>query len=105
MGIGGGSRVSTHTRRTLAKQLGMLFAAAAVSIRAGAPLFDGPREPTVTAQDTPPQPTPVVSFFLDQPYLDATGLDEPYRPPQGMRAGQAVASLSEQEFRNLMPHA
>ena len=37
---------------------------------------------------------PVVSFHLDQPYLDITGLEKPYVPPVGMRSG---ASLSEEE--------
>jgi len=37
---------------------------------------------------------PVVSFHLDQPYLDLTGLEKPYVPPVGMRSG---ASLSEEE--------
>src|ERR1044072_4693194 len=38
--------------------------------------------------------SPVVSFHLDQPYLDLTGLEKPFVPPVGMRSG---ASLSEEE--------
>jgi hypothetical protein len=40
---------------------------------------------------------PVVSFHLDQPYLDATGLEKPYVPPVGMRSGASLAALSEEE--------
>ena len=41
--------------------------------------------------------TPVVSFHLDQPYLDLTGLAKPYIPPAGMRSGASLAALSEEE--------
>lgn len=47
---------------------------------------------------------PVVSFFFDQPYLDMSGTGDPYRPPQGLRGGEAVAQLSEREFRHIAPH-
>ena len=40
---------------------------------------------------------PVVSFHLDQPYLDLTGLEKPYVPPAGMRSGASLAALSEEE--------
>jgi hypothetical protein len=41
---------------------------------------------------------PVVSFHLDQPYLDLTGLEKPYVPPAGMRSGAPLAALSEEEI-------
>ena len=41
--------------------------------------------------------SPVVSFHLDQPYLDLTGLEKPYIPPAGMRSGAPLAALSEEE--------
>ena len=41
----------------------------------------------------------VVSIHMDQPYIDATGRALPYVPPDGVRAGAAVAHLSEAEFR------
>jgi hypothetical protein len=41
----------------------------------------------------------VVSIHMDQPYLDATGRELPYLPPDGVRAGMPVAHLSETEFR------
>ena len=40
---------------------------------------------------------PVVSFHLDQPYLDLTGTQKPYVPPVGMRSGASLAGLSEEE--------
>ncbi len=47
-----------------------------------------------------PRGKPAVSFFLDQPYWDPTGLQAPYRPPRGTRSGQALVELSEAEWRN-----
>ncbi|MGD0957576.1 MAG: twin-arginine translocation signal domain-containing protein [Candidatus Acidiferrales bacterium] len=43
----------------------------------------------------------VVSFHMDQPYIDATGTAMPYRPPQGARSAAAVAHLSEEAFRRM----
>lgn len=45
-----------------------------------------------------PPPEPVVSFHLDQPYLDMTGTAVPYIPPAGTRSGQPLAELSVEEF-------
>ena len=44
-----------------------------------------------------PHGEPVVSFHLDQPYLDLTGREMPYVPPAGMRSGAPLAALSEEE--------
>jgi hypothetical protein len=44
---------------------------------------------------------PVVSFFMDRPYLDHSGTAVPYHAPQGARSAQPVAHLSEAEFRSL----
>jgi hypothetical protein len=41
----------------------------------------------------------VVSFHMDQPYLDRSGTAVPYHPPAGARSAQFVAQLSEEEFR------
>jgi hypothetical protein len=41
---------------------------------------------------------PVLSFHLDQPYLDITGGAKEYRPPIGARGGAAVAELSDAEL-------
>ncbi len=43
---------------------------------------------------------PTVYFFLGQLHWDPTGVEVPYRPPHGMRSGQPLASLSEEEMRN-----
>jgi hypothetical protein len=43
---------------------------------------------------------PCVSFFLDQPYWDPTGLERPYRPSRGLRSGQPLAELTEEELRS-----
>ena len=40
---------------------------------------------------------PVVSFHLDQPYLDLTGLEMPYVPPAGLRSAAPLAALSEEQ--------
>lgn len=40
----------------------------------------------------------VLSFHLDQPYVDPTGLDEPYRPPAGARSGAPLAAMSDMEL-------
>ena len=55
--------------------------------------------PEVAASGHAPT-TPVVSFFLDQPYLDLTGREMPYIPPQGLRSGEPLARLSEEAFRS-----
>jgi hypothetical protein len=47
---------------------------------------------------------PVVSFHLDQPYLDMTGRGVPYIPPPGMRSGQSIADLSEHAFHSAYPY-
>lgn len=46
--------------------------------------------------------TQVVSFHMDQPYLDMTGTAIPYYPPPGLRSADVVASLSEDAFRSIL---
>ena len=41
-------------------------------------------------------PGPVLSFHLDQPYVDPTGLAQPFVPPTGMRSGAPLAALSDE---------
>ncbi len=45
---------------------------------------------------------PVVSFHMDQPYLDMTGMAIPYYPPPGMRSADGAARLSEEAFRSML---
>jgi len=46
--------------------------------------------------------SPVVSFHMDQPYLDMTGTAIPYYPPPGVRSGESAARLSEDLFRSML---
>ena len=46
-------------------------------------------------------PRPVVSFHMDQPYVDYTGTAEPYVPPAGARSAQFIASLSDEAIATL----
>jgi hypothetical protein len=48
---------------------------------------------------------PVVSFLLDEPYVDPTGLAPPYVAPRGTRSGQPLAELAERTFRAAHPWA
>lgn len=41
----------------------------------------------------------IVSFHMDQPYLDRSGTAVPYYPPIGARSGEIVARLTEERFR------
>ena len=49
--------------------------------------------------------TPVVSFHMDQPYLDLSGRGVPYLPPSGTRSGQLLAELSEEAFMSFVGRA
>ena len=94
------------TRRSLAKHIGTALVAAAAT-RGGLAqvLNDEVAGATAATQPgIPPKHAPVVSFFLDQPYLDQSGWGEPYRPAAGVRGGQPLATLSEEDFRNVAPH-
>jgi hypothetical protein len=42
--------------------------------------------------------TPVLSFHLDQPYLDYSGEGIPYVPPSGARGAEALSTLSEADL-------
>jgi hypothetical protein len=93
------------SRRTLAKQLaGAILAAAAARVGVPPTLYGEATGALVRNRRILPQPKPVVSFFLDQPYLDMSGVGEPYLPPQGLRGGQPLARLSERELRHIAPH-
>jgi hypothetical protein len=41
---------------------------------------------------------PVLTLHLDQPYIDNTGMAEPYRPPAGLRSADALAGMSDMEL-------
>jgi hypothetical protein len=90
------NRKSSLTRRQFLGRLS-LVAGAAPAFHALPAAARGERASSaVVASNTPA--TPVVSFHVDQPYLDKTGTALPYVPPRGARAGQAVSELSEVEY-------
>ena len=70
-------------------------AGAALALMPSLSISRGPQSPY--GSDSPTPSPPVVSFHLDQPYLDLTGLEKPYVPPAGMRSGAPLAALSEEE--------
>jgi hypothetical protein len=47
----------------------------------------------------------VVSFHMDQPYLDPTGRAAPYYPPAGARSASPVAHLSEEMLRSAQSYS
>jgi hypothetical protein len=47
------------------------------------------------------RPHPVISFHMDQPYLDMTGAALPYLPPDGARSAEPAACLDERAFRGM----
>jgi len=87
------------TRRRLLGSLAV--AGAAVG---GAWLIPG-GAPFLAAADSPELPVEVVSFHMDQPYLDTTGKAAPYHPPSGARSASPVAHLSEEAFRRAQSYA
>jgi hypothetical protein len=44
----------------------------------------------------PGAPVSVLSFHLDQPWVDASGMAEAYHPPAGARGAEPLALLDEQ---------
>lgn len=83
---------ATLTRRTF---MGVIaLGGAALATPAGALL--------VQAERAGEHGGPVVSFHMDQPYLDMTGTAVPYHPPAGVRSGDSAARLSEEVFRGML---
>lgn len=46
--------------------------------------------------------SPVVSFHMDQPYLDMTGTAIPYNPPPGVRSGDPASRLGEDALSSML---
>jgi hypothetical protein len=57
------------------------------------------RDPFSQTASCPAGRRAIVSFHMDQPYLDWSGTALPYHPPPGARSAQGVAHLSEEMFR------
>jgi hypothetical protein len=97
------------SRRAFVESAAMAVGAAAVSVAvptfAGEPPQLGAPVPSEASAARPQEPRePVVGFYMDRPYLDPTGLAEPYVPPAGTRSGQVHAGLSESEFLSRHPY-
>ena len=84
--------VATLTRRTFLGAIAV--GGAALAVPAGALLAQ--------AERAGGHGSPVVSFHMDQPYLDRTGTAVPYYPPAGVRSGDSAARLSEEMFRSML---
>ncbi len=80
----------------LAATVRSLLPRASPGVRAGDPVAGGNGAAARLA--------PVVSFHLDQPYLDLTGRGIPYLPPAGLRSAQPLAQLSEYALRSAHPY-
>jgi hypothetical protein len=97
------------SRRAFIESGAMVAGAAAVSV--AVPVLLGERalpgaRLQVEASLAPPDAhrKPVVGFYMDRPYLDPSGMAEPYIPPAGTRSGQVLAEMSESEFRSRHPY-
>jgi len=92
----------SSTRRGFCKQVVLAGTAAAipgfaVPARAVTALLER-QSPGAVAEH--PLTGPVVSFHLDQPYLDSTGTGVPYRPPAGLRSARGIGAMSEEAIRS-----
>jgi hypothetical protein len=83
---------ATLTRRTF---MGVVALGGAVLVAPAAALL-------AQAERAGGRGSPVVSFHMDQPYLDRTGTAIPYHPPPGVRSGDSAARLSEEAFRSIL---
>lgn len=91
------------TRRGFCKKVALVGTVAAVSGLAGpacavTAIFERQR----AGASAQPVAQPVVSFHLDQPYLDSTGNGVPYRPPAGLRSAEGIGEMSEEALRALL---
>jgi hypothetical protein len=94
------------TRRDFVAQLAAAGAAiGALSIAPGAGLL---AETSASSRQACGQAVSfheVVSFHMDQPYIDPSGTAMPYWRPRGARSAAAVAHLSEETFRCMQCYA
>jgi hypothetical protein len=89
------STVLSLTRRAFMRKLAVAGAALGTMsmISGGSLAFEKSAAPRGRRRE-------VVSFHMDQPYLDTTGRATPYHPPRGMRSAAPVVHLSEKAFRS-----
>jgi len=69
---------------------------------AEAPILHAAEDPATVA-GTAASLMPVVGFHMDRPYLDPTGLAQPYTAPTGTRSGQPLAELDDEAFLSRFP--
>jgi hypothetical protein len=94
------------TRRDFVAKLAAAGAAVgALSIAPGAGLLAGTSASSQRARGEVVSSHEVVSFHMDQPYIDPTGAAMPYRPPRGARSAAPVARFSEEAFRRMQCYA
>jgi hypothetical protein len=77
----------------------LAFMPASAAVLAQMPTLRGAVWNALGGSSGPAQP--VVSFHLDQPYFDLTGLEKPYVPPVGMRSAEPLAALSDEALSRL----
>ena len=94
------------SRRTFVRQVagGALLAATVRSLLPRASRGAQGGTPVAGGNGAAARLAPVVSFHLDQPYLDLTGRAIPYLPPAGLRSAQPLAQLSEHALRSAHPY-
>lgn len=84
------------SRRNFLGTAGCVSAAVALALgtrgaSAGALLISSASRPAVA-----PALAAILSFHLDQPYIDLSGTAEPFVPPAGARSGAPLAALSDE---------
>jgi hypothetical protein len=88
--------------RRLFVQASLLVGALALLPRAAHALAGRIEDACDASQGLPrATPRPVVSFHMDQPYVDHSGTAEPYVPPPGARSAEPVALLDEEAIATL----
>jgi hypothetical protein len=55
---------------------------------------------SAAAGTTPSVHVPVISFHMDQPYIDPSGAAPPYVPPQGARAAAPLLDCDDELLRH-----
>jgi len=97
-----GEKVQMRAPQPLSRRRFLEGATAIAGMGAAVSALSGVSRAAAGAPGTPVRAAatraPVVSFYMDRPYLDPTGMAEPYVPPAGARSGQPLAELSDEEF-------
>ncbi|HTW37691.1 MAG TPA: hypothetical protein VMD49_03905 [Steroidobacteraceae bacterium] len=102
---------AVRERRRVSRRAFVRGAAVAAAVGASLPVLlgEGARAGIASQRVASTQPlqahrVPVVGFHMDRPFLDPTGMAEPYVPPAGTRSGQALAELTASEYLSRHPY-